>query len=901
NADKEIYMYYGNPAVSASTEDVTNLWSEDYLGVFHLNDDGTDAIGTATSPVEQSMTYVDGIIGRVGDFEASNPSKINTATDYAGQIPSQLTLSAWAIMETTGTDRTLLGQFNNTPTNTGLLLWMDNGTDGFAFGVGETDDIAKVGETNLVTNLETQWHHVVGTWDGSQISLYIDGVFIESASHDGNFTHDSPVFSLGTEKGNSDNRPMDGRLDEARILRTARDANWILTEYNNQRDGSTFMTLGIEEDVCDIALVGTITAAQNDLTPGTGTTLSLDGYGAGLTLQWQSSIDGTAFADVTGGSGGTTDRYTTENLTTSTYYRVELNNGGCDAYSASLLLNVRPPFIDGYSHRVGITVPADKVDGSGDLADFPLLVSITDDSLRSATNGGNVYSDQGYDLKFADASGADLDHELEEYDPVLGIVRAWVRIPTLSGSEDNELYLYYGNCTASADGSTSSTWNAGYELVMHMDDVTDSKPLPYTLTDNGTAAATGQIGSGREFVRSQSDNISFPIDTDLLRNVEVATFSSWINLDDLTNRQTLVAVSKGNGSDTNLSRGAVEFSDDNGGRIKVGGRQRDTGGIYESSREQTAGMTSTDDWYYWTAVIDYNGKSIEFYLDGSQVTLDAQTGAIDWPNTRTDNTPARNAAIGSEDDGSNSKYFDGIMDEVRISHVRRSANWIKTEYDNQVDPSAFLTITAQETEYQWTGAGGTSWNTSGSWSSCQVPNASVAARIPDVSNDPVLLSDVKLTNLTVESGALVSLGSSCVELTGDFENSGNILASNGTIKFTGDADQSYTGSSLTVESIIVDKSAGTVSLFEDVLVEGSFALSNGSVALEGGELTVESGAIAGAGPDAYIMTPSSSCLKMFVPSTDVFFPVGSIAGYSPAILNNSGVADTFCIRVIDNL
>jgi len=44
----------------------------------------------------------------------------------------------------------------------------------------------------------------------------------------------------------------------------------------------------------------------------------------------------------------------------------------------------------------------------------------------------------------------------------------------------------------------------------------------------------------------------------------------------------------------------------------------------------------------------------------------------------------------------NGYYFDGIIDEVRVSKVARSAGWINTSYLNQQDPQSFITLGEQE-------------------------------------------------------------------------------------------------------------------------------------------------------------------------------------------------------------
>lgn len=43
--------------------------------------------------------------------------------------------------------------------------------------------------------------------------------------------------------------------------------------------------------------------------------------------------------------------------------------------------------------------------------------------------------------------------------------------------------------------------------------------------------------------------------------------------------------------------------------------------------------------------------------------------------------------------------FNGSLDEARISAISRSADWIKTEYNNQSSPLTFYVVAAQETVY----------------------------------------------------------------------------------------------------------------------------------------------------------------------------------------------------------
>ena len=43
-------------------------------------------------------------------------------------------------------------------------------------------------------------------------------------------------------------RDLNGLLDVSAIAAVARNASWVGTEFNNQRPGSNFLTIGPEED-----------------------------------------------------------------------------------------------------------------------------------------------------------------------------------------------------------------------------------------------------------------------------------------------------------------------------------------------------------------------------------------------------------------------------------------------------------------------------------------------------------------------------------------------------------------------------------------------------------------------------------------------------------------------------
>ncbi|MFX0166726.1 MAG: DUF2341 domain-containing protein [Candidatus Hodarchaeota archaeon] len=79
-------------------------------------------------------------------------------------------------------------------------------------------------------------------------------------------------------------------------------------------------------------------------------------------------------------------------------------------------------------------------------------------------------------------------------------------------------------------------------------------------------------------------------------------------------------------------------------------------------------------WNY--VVLTYDGTNQTLYVDGELRETSALTGAI--------NTNINDLIIGD--------FFNGIIDEVRISSIARSADWIKTEFNNHHEPNRFYSV-----------------------------------------------------------------------------------------------------------------------------------------------------------------------------------------------------------------
>ncbi|GAI07252.1 unnamed protein product, partial [marine sediment metagenome] len=103
-----------------------------------------------------------------------------------------------------------------------------------------------------------------------------------------------------------------------------------------------------------------------------------------------------------------------------------------------------------WSYRKQISIDYTKVDA--DLTDFPVLISLASDSGLVA----HAQSD-GDDILFTSSDGTKLSHEIEEFDDSIGKLVAWVKVPTLSSSTDTDIYMYYGNSSASNQQNVTGT------------------------------------------------------------------------------------------------------------------------------------------------------------------------------------------------------------------------------------------------------------------------------------------------------------------------------------------------------------------------------------------------------------------------------------------------------------
>lgn len=696
NSDTDIYMYYGNSAISGDPSS-TSTWNSNYVAVWHLEDDPNgDVAGSmldATSnnndgQPQGTMTTADLVTGQIGNaIDLDGTDDYITVPDAASLrvTDNTITLSGWINTE---------GDLDN---DEGFILKGANNDESYLLGTdnnGANNEELRGRINNSGNNFEggaigtSGWQYATVVYDGTNVIGYINGAVVFSSAFSTNIDNSiGEAVLLGTRADLTGTRFFEGILDELRISEAAHTAGWVATEYNNQSSPSTFYAFGEEEFPID---GGTATAGLTEIENGSSTTITLTGEEGGGTIQWQSSTDNATFTDIGGETSATLN---TGALTQTTYFRAEVTASGCEAFSTIARVLVQPTFVSGYCYRKKVTIDVSKVGGSADLTNYPMLFSSTDIDLRTTANNGQVENANGYDIIFTDFGGTQLDHEIEQYTASSGQLIAWIRVPTVSASENTTLYMYYGNSSVSLDPSTTGTWESSYKAVWHLDD----NFLDATANNNdgteGAAGATddvvGRISQGRGFDGVDAGNsfITVPnstsIDTDITSQVTLEAWARYY-LPVPTDAPFLV---KSPG--TNQERYMLGTD---GGTNPAAVNQRVT---TDAGHFRYDNATMNADWHHYVMVYDANLPSnprLKVYIDGLlQIENDANGDILSttsdlWIGRRNDN-----------------RRYRGVLDELRVSNTARTEGYAITSYANQDDPSTFYSLGSEE----YPGEGGT--------------------------------------------------------------------------------------------------------------------------------------------------------------------------------------------------
>jgi predicted ribosomally synthesized peptide with SipW-like signal peptide len=340
----------------------------------------------------------------------------------------------------------------------------------------------------------------------------------------------------------------------------------------------------------------------------------------------------------------------------------------------------------GWSYRKQITVDHTKVSNTSQ-SNFTILISRIDPTLEYTGNGGHVGQSDGGDILFTSSDGiTKLSHEIEKYVPSTGELVAWVKVPTLSTTADTIIYMYYGNSGCADQWNINGTWDSTFNGIWHLkEDPSGAAPQMKDSTTNGNNGTSGGSMTSANQVAGKIDgslyfngssNYVQVNDSASLRIGSAITVSAWIYPYSVATGSHRI-ISKW----TALNQEYILYL--SGTQIGVG--------VKTGFGVTTGANLVANTWYHIEMVWSgSNPNTIAVYENGSplpNVTITTGTTGTSGP------------LVIAKHGSASSEYFNGIIDECRVSMTSRSADWIKTEYNNQNSPSTFYSAGIEGGQY----------------------------------------------------------------------------------------------------------------------------------------------------------------------------------------------------------
>ncbi|MEP7123176.1 MAG: DUF2341 domain-containing protein [Byssovorax sp.] len=313
------------------------------------------------------------------------------------------------------------------------------------------------------------------------------------------------------------------------------------------------------------------------------------------------------------------------------------------------------------------------------IDDFAALVLLKTNRIDYAATRSN-----GEDLRFTDLNDNALPYEIERW-IIDGVSIVWVRLPTLTqaGSTHTKIRMYYGNPAADDNQNPEGIWKASYAGVWHLSqdnnalaDSTGKTPL---ATNHGSTRVVAIVGDGRSFSAVSGDYI------DTLNAVNVKRFTVEAFAKGTHNAST------GSGPNGPLMRQKnyqIMWDHINPFVAAASLNTKDSDPMGENWKTADFQGLNGGTWYYLAAT--FEGNKLHAYKDG--VPTDTKSFGMTDPQPEPETAKIGRHAF----DTNPANFFDGEIDEVRVSTKVRADDWIKVQNKSMRD-QGFVGFGTEET------------------------------------------------------------------------------------------------------------------------------------------------------------------------------------------------------------
>jgi len=201
--------------------------SAEMVAYYGFEGNANDRAGINDGTEVGNPTYVAGKYGQAIDLDGVE-DYVDCGNSTVFNMTDEITVAAWIYIDTIPAQWTAVV----TKGNSAWRLSTINGERNFIFAVTARNGIP--GATEIPVG---EWHHLCGTYDGTNIRLYVDGIEDpwSPKAYSGSIATNSDNVYIGSNADTAANF-WDGRLDEVRIYDHALDATQVTRLVNNPID-----------------------------------------------------------------------------------------------------------------------------------------------------------------------------------------------------------------------------------------------------------------------------------------------------------------------------------------------------------------------------------------------------------------------------------------------------------------------------------------------------------------------------------------------------------------------------------------------------------------------------------------------------------------------------------------
>ncbi len=344
-------------------------------------------------------------------------------------------------------------------------------------------------------------------------------------------------------------------------------------------------------------------------------------------------------------------------------------------------------FDTNFLNRRVITIDSSKVGGTGDLTDFPVLLT---EANFDTTNFFSKVKSDGSDIVLTQDDGTTkLKRELISIDTTAKTLQLRVKVPTVKGSTpDTFIYIYYNNSAASETNDTA-TWEPNYQAVYHLEEDDTGTNIKDSTSNarDGTKKANAEpsqtdsvIQKGQNF-----DNVDDNINTNFSNSFTQISFSGFIKIASFSGSIDGRVIDKTDGG----NESSFKIKDDGAGNERLNWFQDfdGTDGSWDTPNGSLVAATQ------YHIAITYDNSNVAndpiIYIDGIAQTLTEVNTPI---GTRV--TTIGNYILGNR--GAGDRPANAIIDELLMYNGILTSDWINTEINNQQTPSTFYSVGDEE-------------------------------------------------------------------------------------------------------------------------------------------------------------------------------------------------------------